>query len=191
MNARRRLRGAGGFTLAETLLAVLILLMVSLIVANGVPAARNVYEKVTIGANAQVLLSTTVTALRDELGTARDVTVSGNAVTYYSADIGAMATISCEANAPIMLREYVSADALVPAKDPAAPSEENPNRFLRRLVTASAATGDLYNTYGSVAYADGVLTFSNLEVRRASASAPVASLAALKIRVISESVSDE
>ena len=73
----RKLNQKAGFTLAETLVTILILLMVSSIVAGGIPAATNAYYKAVDGANAQVLLSTAATALRDELGTARDITVSG------------------------------------------------------------------------------------------------------------------
>ena len=62
MTIKKKLKGKSGFTLAETLLAVLILLLVSTIVANGIPVARNVYNNVIIGANAQMLLSTAVTA---------------------------------------------------------------------------------------------------------------------------------
>ena len=42
----RKLRSNDAFTLAETLLAILILLMVSAIVAAGIPVAKNAYEKV-------------------------------------------------------------------------------------------------------------------------------------------------
>ena len=49
-----------GFTLAETLLAVLILLLVGVIMTTGIPAAKNAYEKVVVASNAEVLLSTTI-----------------------------------------------------------------------------------------------------------------------------------
>ena len=65
LKLKKRLKNQAGFSLAETLLAVLIMLLVSVIVANGIPVARNVYNNVIVGANAQVLLSTTVTALRN------------------------------------------------------------------------------------------------------------------------------
>ena len=68
----KKIRDAHGFTLAETLLAVLILLMVSGIVAAGIPVAKKAYEKVVLAADAQLLLSTTVAELRDEIGTAWD-----------------------------------------------------------------------------------------------------------------------
>ena len=53
-----------------------------LIVAAGVPVAAAVYAKIITAANAQTLLSTTMTALRDELGTASDVDVEGTTITY-------------------------------------------------------------------------------------------------------------
>lgn len=71
-------------------MAVLILLMVSMIVATGMPAAREAYQKVVLTANAQTLLSTAVNALRDEIGTGWDVRVeSDGSLSYMSADTGA------------------------------------------------------------------------------------------------------
>ena len=58
MKRLNKLKRKSGFTLAETLLAVLILLPVSGIVETGIHVARNIYQKVVIGANAQALLST-------------------------------------------------------------------------------------------------------------------------------------
>lgn len=84
-------RRAAGFTLAETLLAVLILLLVSSIVAMGIPVAKQAFEKVTLAGNAELLLSTAVSTLRDELGTAWDVQAGeapDGGVIYYSADTG-------------------------------------------------------------------------------------------------------
>ena len=178
MGARQKLKSRAGFTLAETLLAVMILLLVSVIVARGVPVAKNVYEKVTLGANAQVLLSTTVAALRDELGIAGNVKVEGTTITYYSADTGATSRIYLEGGpSSIMLQEYVGADDMVPANAQAAQA--------RRLVSASAATGDLTVGYAAVSMSGGVITFSNLEVRRSSGGGALASLETLNIRNIS------
>ena len=77
----RKLVGSRGFTLAETLIAVLILMMVSAIVAGAIPAASNAFTKAVDAANAQVLLSTAKTVLRDELSTAADVTIKQNDAT--------------------------------------------------------------------------------------------------------------
>lgn len=101
----KKLRDTKAFTLAETLITVLILLMVSAVVAGGVPSAANAYRKAVDAANAYSLLSTTVNALRDELSTARDVCVSDNTITYYSSDTGSQSTISVS-NGVIMLQQY-------------------------------------------------------------------------------------
>ena len=60
---------SAGFSLAETLIVVLILLMVSAVIGAAIPTAANVFTKTVDTANAQVVLSTTMTALRDELCT--------------------------------------------------------------------------------------------------------------------------
>ena len=166
MKIRRRLSGRGGFTLAETLLAVLILLLVSVIVANGVPVARNVYQKVVLTANAQDIMATAVSALRDELGTAWDVAVndvrgqaSGTFLTYYSADTGARSKLSAEGSpAQIMLQENVGVAGLGVT--------DNADSVARPLVSdkESAGKSRLYVTYQSVSYDKdrGTVTFTNL-----------------------------
>ena len=85
----KRKREKAGFTLSETLIAILILLMVSAIVAGAIPAASNVYVKTVDAANAQLLLSTTMTVLRDELGTATSIKVEdASTITYRSGKNG-------------------------------------------------------------------------------------------------------
>ena len=59
-NLKRRLRSKKGFTLAEVFIALLIMLMVSAVVAAGIPAASKAYDKTVTAANAQTLLSTTL-----------------------------------------------------------------------------------------------------------------------------------
>ena len=112
MHGLRKIKTQSGFTLAETLLAVLILLLVSGIVATGIPVAQNVYEKVILGANAQVMLSTAITALKSELGTAWDMECEkDHSITYYSAKTGNRSQIKIEEGGtaiPIQLTEYYS-----------------------------------------------------------------------------------
>ena len=79
---KRKLHSQGGFTLTELFATIVILLLVAGIVAGGVPAAARAYEQVVDGANAQLLLSTTMTVLRDELSQATWVDDSeGSSVT--------------------------------------------------------------------------------------------------------------
>jgi len=160
MKRLRKLASPAGFTLAETLLAVLILLLVSTIVATGMPAARSAYEKVVIGSNAQATLSTVVTALRNELGTAWDISVEadGKSATYFSAETGARARLAMgtytgvngAAIPTIIIQDYALA---VGFNDAAAGQGTE-----RPLVSARATAGDLSVAYGTISYAYNAAT---------------------------------
>lgn len=178
MKARQKLNSRSGFTLAETLLAVLILLLVSSIVVAGIPAAQKAYVNVVIGANAQGLLATTVSALREEIGTAWNVTCEGNTLTYYSAGTGALTTLECKDDG-IYIQEYTSVTGL---NTEAKKSVGEP----RLLVSAEAATRDLAVSYEGVGFDKedkGVIVFSGISVKHGNAE--LATLDSLKIRVFS------
>lgn len=168
MKRESKLKSRSGFTLAETLLAILILLLVSSIVAQGIPVARNVYNRVVLGANAQVLLSTTVTALRDELGTAWDVTAgTDNSLTYFSADIGSRSKLWVDAaTKTIQIQEYVATDGLNTEAVGSA----------RALVSEKAATRELRVTYSTAKCENGVVTIGGLGVYRDTGEGPLATL---------------
>ena len=161
MKKTRKVNSRGGFTLAETLLAVLILLMVSVIVATGVPVAKNAYEKVVVAANAQVLLSTAVNTLRDELGTAWDVEVVEEGETepkikYFCADTGARAEIYLNAEKGTVYRKrFADMDELGIS---VATDQDGP------LVSPQASTDRLRVKYDSVTMAGDVVTFEGLKV---------------------------
>ena len=180
MRTIKKINNRKGFTLAETLLAVLIMLLVSTIVVTGIPAAKNAYEKVIIGANAQVLLSTAATSLRGELGTSKKVKVdeSDNSVYYYSASTNANARIFLgneDADSPvtIMQQDYLGYEA---ASSPG---------YTHRLVSEKASTEGLYVKYDNVEKQKDMVVFKNVNVYRGSGSDPLASLPELKIRIIS------
>ena len=111
MRARKKLNSRAGFTLAETLLAVLILLLVSTIVATGMPVARTAYEKVVLTSNAETLLATAVSALRNELGTAWKVESITGGVSYFNASTGTRSKLYVEGGA-IKLLDYAAATDL-------------------------------------------------------------------------------
>ena len=172
VKARQKLKRKAGFTLAETLMTVLILLMVSTIVATGIPAARNAYEKVVLSANAQLLMSTTTAALRDELGTAWDISTKDNAATYFSADTGAKSMLQVKAVDgidTIVIQEYLAMKDSVPEtyndEDGVSVGNERP------LVSRQTAAGDLSTVYDSIVYAydadnrTGKVTISNLQIK--------------------------
>ena len=180
---RRKLHTCQGFTLAETLLAVLIMLLVSTIVATGIPAAKNAYEKVVLASNAQVLLSTTISTLRNELGTAMDVETPDNeagenkhsVITYYNASRGAFSKLYVESkDNKIMFQRYFSKDGMGTTQTDS------------QLISSKTATGDLYVTYSNVEKTGTIVTFYGLSVKRGSGTDSLASRDELSIRVISE-----
>ena len=180
--AKKKLRARGGFTLAETLLAVLILLLVSVIVATGMPAATNAYNKVILGANAKTMLSTAVTALHDEIGTAWRVepgkknngTDDPTKLSYFNASTGAKSTISLdtEGNNAIQVQDYqplLKEDDLIHDKEVTGFKTGAP----RHLVSDS--TAGMYVTYTSIGYDDstGIVTIAGLKVCKNDADSTV------------------
>ena len=177
---KKRKKSRAGFSLAETLIAILILLMVSAVVAGAIPAASNVYAKTVDAANAQVLLSTVITVLRDELSTAVSIEEpSGTTIEYVNGNNGyRKLAISTDTNAP-GIRLYVG--KLDPSTGEPDYSES------RLLVSNKAATKNLVVKYDSVSYSNGLVTFSNLRVERSGASesdSPLASRTGFSIRTI-------
>lgn len=184
---KRKLQSNEGFTLAETLLAVLILLMVSTIVATGIPVAKNAYEKVVLASNAEVLLSTTISTLRNELGTAQNVEVqdpqpgenakAGTIITYYNPTRGTSSKIYVDSDLgnkqEIMFQRYYSIEGLSADYAPVP------------LISSKASTQDLYVTYDSVEYINGIISFKGLSIDRESGSKGLSSRGNLSIRVIS------
>ncbi|MBO5640442.1 MAG: hypothetical protein J5916_11090 [Oscillospiraceae bacterium] len=106
----RKLKNKSGVSLAEMLITILILLMVSSVVAGGVPVAVRAYQNAVDAANAYSLLSTTVNALRSEFSTAWGVDVlDKNTVVYYSARTGAKTKLYIE-DGIIMVKDYLQFD---------------------------------------------------------------------------------
>ena len=88
-----RARDGGGFTLTEMLVTMLILVLASTLLATGIPVAIDTYQKTVRSANAQVALSTTITAMRRELSLASYVTVEDNKIGYVSREEGCTLSI--------------------------------------------------------------------------------------------------
>ena len=185
-NLERKLNSKKGFTLAEMLLAVLILLMVSAVVAAGIPAAREAYEKVVLTSNAEVMLATTVSTLRNELGSAKHIEPTSNAsndVVYYSLTRGAPSRIfkAADGNNQIMFYRYYSDTEIGSVGDATAvPLMQSKD------ITGDLNLGDLYVTYTNVSCSGEIITFTGLSVNRKSDKRVMTSIDSLSIRAISE-----
>lgn len=167
-------KSASGFTLAETLICVLILLMVSAVVAAGIPSASNAYRKVVVASNAEVLLSTALTTLRNELGTAEDINIvtvnsetsetvaeedgdhkkTGTGIVYYNELVRSTSRIRSGSNGEIMYQRYHQFNGV------GNNGAENP------LISDSRATEELKVVFENVTYNvnTNVITFKGLKV---------------------------
>lgn len=154
-----RIKHNSGFTLAETLMAVLILSMVTGIAAVGVPAATSAYKNAVDASHAQVLLSTTMTALRDELSTAKKVTpASGSTTISYTDENGLESVIT------------VKGDGIYLKKTRQAVSSDDTTEIERLLVSKEAATSNMYATFTSSSSSDSIVTISGLSVKRGTST---------------------
>ena len=163
----RKIKNSAGFTLAEMLLAVMILLMASAIVATGIPSARNAYEKFVLASNAELLLSTAMNELRNELGTATGIEVTGNVITYTNSFTGTKSQIS-KSDDGIMRQRVVGMDS---------------TKAL--LVSEVAATGGLRVTYDTVTKNNGAVVFTGLSVKRPTGTANLTTPRTFSIRILS------
>ena len=199
---RNKLASSHGFTLAETLVCVLILLMVTGIVAAALPTASNVYTGAVDAANAQILESTAITVLRDELSTARDILCNEeqtqqSIIMYRSAETGRwnkivsthMTTDDGDRINNILIYEFGEADvnASYDNFDAANDEEEGvhyePEDY-RYLVSEKATTQNLSISFGSVSVSNGLITINNLRVYRNGSAAPIAERDVLTIKTI-------
>lgn len=174
---RQKLHSQSGFTLTELFATIVILLLVAGVVAGGVPAAVRAYEQVVDGANAQLLLSTTMTVLRDELGQATCADDSaGTSVTttdefgvehtseprlaYHSGNLAATSQTAVTAE----IRSTKEGIRISEHLDVA--EERRPTGWSRPLVSESAATKPLHTEFSSITYdaAAGVFTVRGLTV---------------------------
>lgn len=147
-----------GFSLTEMLLAMLILLMVTSVAAGGIPLAVRAYNQVVEASNAQVLLSTTIIRLRDELGKATDFEIVANTqISFHNID-GAMSVIRLKSDTDqdgpgIYLERYGYKDD---------GTEELKGTQL--LVSKQAANENLYVKYDAITHDNAAVTFTGFSV---------------------------
>lgn len=179
-----KIRERAAFTLGEALVAVIILLLVTSIVAAGIPSAMRAYDNVVVASNAEVLLSTTMSALRNELSTAKDINVVGDTeITYYSQSTDRKSSI------------YIGKDG----SDSGLPDDimykvRASGSDGTRLVSKEAADSrmELHVTYNKVTYENGIVVFEQLSVKRKDGKTKIGSTVdRYSIRVIPDNHSEK
>ena len=85
---RKKLKSEAGITLVELLAATVILMLLGLILSAGLNMALSGYRSITAQSEAELLLSTAVDALADDLRYARNVSGEAGDFTYTSDSFG-------------------------------------------------------------------------------------------------------
>ncbi len=165
------MRTNAGFTLTEMLIALLITVMVTAIVAAGIPVAVNSYTRIVTSANAQILLSTTMTCLRDELGTASHIKIEDGVISYTNSHGAKSAIYIGEDNDP---RIYVHVNT----------DNTQTGGYKYPLVSREASDNKLHVTYVINGYSGGVLTFTDITVKNGDET--LVSFPVFKIRVLAD-----
>ena len=171
---RAKLRSVSGLSFAELLVTTLILLLVTEIVADGLPAVIRLYRQTVDIANAEAYLSTTMIALRSKLSLSNEVgeaTVEGQRrKVYLDPETGYYIITKDEKyengeDKGIWIT-YLQADmetrTLTHPPDP-----ENPKMTLPLIPRVKNDTSTLIADYdGEIEYGNGSFTITNLRVKK-------------------------
>ena len=173
-NAGAKLRAVSGFSLTELLLTVLILLLMTGIVADGMPVVIRLYQRTVDVANAEAYLSTTMIALRSKLSLASKVEVKvddedNKLKIIYLDPTDGYCKITNNSDKGIQI-EYLQSDERSPRLNPA--SEPWVIPLLSSVKSASGSDNfisyynDEPNPLGEqpVKYANGFITITGLSV---------------------------
>ena len=158
-------KNTAGFSLSEVLVSVLIMSMVSILLVSGMRLVNGTYRKSVDKANAETLLSTTVTELRNKIAFADAVYVNDDSIGYRSSK-GVSYEI-CNSDEGITLLTYGGTSSS------------------SRALVSDEAAADLLSSFSGAAVnsTDGTLTIKNLQVRRIGDTSPLSSIDELVIRV--------
>lgn len=107
----RKLRSRRGMTLAETLAALAVFVILSAALVVGTVAAWKVYQKAVVASEARTLQSTLTQSLTDELRYAGNIRTDGDVVSFDSRTFGLGVSVS-SADGKILVGTY----ELLPAK---------------------------------------------------------------------------
>ena len=154
----RKAKSRSAFTLAETLVAILIMLMVSSVVATGIPAAQRAYESVEMAANSELLLSSTISTLRNELSLAKDIKIEGTdktSVSYLNPTTGTMSRIYMDGG-KIMYKMNAAVDGISPGDD------KNATRLMSKALTTKVG---IEVTFDSITKSGNCIVFNNVIVK--------------------------
>lgn len=102
---RKKLNSESGLTLVEMLAVVVILILLGLLLNTGLQMAMSTYRTIVAQSEVELLLSTAVDAISDDLRYARDVAEDGaDGFTYTSDSFGADTALDLNSDGQIVAR---------------------------------------------------------------------------------------
>lgn len=136
----------------ETMAALLIFVVLSAVVTAGIPVAFRTYQQVVNGSNAELALSTTTAALRDELGMAAAVTKDdGGAAFYQSADGRWHQIVNSSDSSHLIVKTYSPAAYFDP-NNPGTSSDASLIPDSVRTTNAKGTNNEIGINMGSIEY---------------------------------------
>ena len=104
----RKLKGRGGFSLAECLVALLILSMMSMVACMGISVAAQERVKAITVANAQTVASTAAQAVADQIRYGQIIQVEDQAIVLESSTYGAQVRLELDDQGRLMVRSLAA-----------------------------------------------------------------------------------
>ena len=157
-------RARSGFSLVELLVTLLVVTLATIMVTAGLPAAVRAYTDVVDKSNAQVLLTTASTLLRDKLSRSVDVVKdeNGKVKSFVDSSTGCTTYIKVDENShELLMWETSSPTDGDPTghRKPLIQGIESQSRGWKLVVGCESAD--------AVTYEDGLFTIRGLKVWRA------------------------
>lgn len=175
---KRKLKNNRGFSLTELLVTIVIVSLLSMMIVTGVQTATSTYRKVTDKANAQVLLATCMTMLRNELTTARVIPDAG------STDRKSIRYIGGNGGYEGKIRSGVIASTELTGSSEQEQLYISMNGAERLMVDGITATNELLISFESIEEEDGIITVTGLSVKKNGSDTDLAFLESFVIRTL-------
>lgn len=152
---RAKLRSVSGFSFAELLVTTLILLLMTEIVVDGLPAVIDIYRRTVDVANAEAYLSTTAIALRSKLSLSREEAKNGEngEKAYFDPQYGYYRITNSADGIQI---EYLDVDM----------EPRNPKMIIPLIPEVRNDTSILISGFDNITYNNGSFTITGLKVEK-------------------------
>ena len=155
----KKISAEKGFSLAEVMATIALIGILGAMIAGLIPVIRNVMNRITMVARSEILLSNTVTVLRDYLRYADDVIGSDNTYRFTGGDNWIYEISTDSEN-----HGWITITPIAPSGNALEIDTENSTVTDWRILTANSASEQLVPTFESISYSNGTFTISGLTI---------------------------